>query len=141
MKLERVEIENYRAIEKLDLPLDPDLTVFHGDNAHGKTSVLSAIATGLGSIPMLLPDVSGTGFRKTDRRGSRPMRVGLAAVGGVEWDRQVGRLRRRAAQRDLKKVMDAIVHADQERDTPHDLPIVAFYDTDRAVLMRSAEEV
>ncbi len=88
MKLERVEIENYRAIEKLDLPLDPSLTILHGNNAHGKTSVLSAIAIGLGSIPMLLPEVSGIGFRKTDRRGSRPMRVGLATVGGVEWDRR-----------------------------------------------------
>ena len=64
MKLEHVEIENYRAIEKLDLPLNPGLTVLHGDNAHGKTSVLSAIATGLGSIPMLLPNVTSIGFRK-----------------------------------------------------------------------------
>ena len=46
MKLERVQIDNYRAIRQLDLPLDPGLTVLHGNNAHGKTSVLSAIATG-----------------------------------------------------------------------------------------------
>ena len=65
MKLKSVEIENYRAIEKLRLPLDPALTVFHGDNAHGKTSILSAIAVGLGSIPTLLPDVSGIGFLET----------------------------------------------------------------------------
>ena len=47
MKLERVEIRNYRAIERLDLALDPDLTVFHGNNGHGKTSVLSGIVVGL----------------------------------------------------------------------------------------------
>ncbi|WP_152535198.1 AAA family ATPase, partial [Candidatus Synechococcus spongiarum] len=41
-KLDRVEIENYRAIGKLHLPLDRDLTVLHGENGHGKTSVLSA---------------------------------------------------------------------------------------------------
>ena len=58
MKLARVEIENYRAIRKLNLPLHPGLTVFYGDNGHGKTSVLSAIATGLGGIPMFLPGVS-----------------------------------------------------------------------------------
>ena len=44
MKLESVEIENYRAIEKLRLPLDPSLTVLHGGNTCGKTSVLRAIA-------------------------------------------------------------------------------------------------
>ena len=47
MKLERVEIENYRAIERLELALDPDLTVFHGDNGHGKTSVLSGCTSDL----------------------------------------------------------------------------------------------
>ena len=134
MKLERVEIENYRAIEKLDLPLNPGLTVLHGDNAHGKTSVLSAIATGLGSIPMLLPDVSGVGFRKTDGRGSRQSRVGLSAVDGVAWDRRVhGGLRKRSVHRELKDAMDAIVNADREETGPLDLPIVVFYDTDRAV--------
>ena len=95
MKLERVEIENYWAIEKLDLPsdpalsLDPDLTVLHGANGHGKTSVLGAIAAGLGSIPMLLPEVSGVGFLKTDRRGRRPLRVMLRTRDGVMWERRV----------------------------------------------------
>ena len=49
MKLKFVEIENYRAIDELQLPIHPSLTVLHGDNAHGKTSVLSAIAVGLGN--------------------------------------------------------------------------------------------
>ena len=35
MKLASVEIENFRAIEKLALALDPRLTVLHGPNAHG----------------------------------------------------------------------------------------------------------
>ena len=39
MKLERVEIEDHRAIEKLEPRLDPGLTVFHGANGEGKTSV------------------------------------------------------------------------------------------------------
>lgn len=55
MKLKSVGIENYRAIEKLELPLDPSLTVLHGDNGYGKTSVLSAIAVGLGHEDMLGP--------------------------------------------------------------------------------------
>ena len=78
MKLKSVEIENYRAIEKIDLQFDPQLTVLHGNNAHGKTSVLSAIALGLGAVPTLLPDVSGIGFLKKDRRGGRRTRKGLA---------------------------------------------------------------
>ena len=139
MKLERVEIENYRAIEKLDLPLDPDLAVFHGANGHGKTSVLSAIAAGLGSIPMLLPEISGVGFLKTDRRGSRPLRVMLRTRDGIEWERRVLGQQRTASRRTstsrrmLKEKMEEIVAADWEEAEPLDLPIVAFYDTDRAV--------
>ena len=140
MKLERVEIENCRAIEKLDLPLDPALTVFHGANGHGKTSVLGAIAAGLGSIPALLPEVSSVGFLKTDRRGSRTLRVMLRTRDGIEWERRLfgpqktSGPRSSTGQRSLKEAMEAIVEADwEEEEEPLDLPIVAFYDTDRAV--------
>ena len=47
MKLASVEIENYRAIDSLDLPLDPQMTVLFGPNGCGKTSVLTAIAMAL----------------------------------------------------------------------------------------------
>ena len=44
MKLKAVQIENYRAIKSLTLDLDPQLTVLHGANGCGKTSILTAIA-------------------------------------------------------------------------------------------------
>ena len=36
MKLDVVEIDNFRAIEHLRLSLDPALTVLHGGNACGE---------------------------------------------------------------------------------------------------------
>ena len=141
MKLKSVEIENYRAIEHLRLPLDPSLTVLHGDNTCGKTSVLSAIAVGLGVVPTLLPDVSGTGFLKKDRRRLAPfVRVALTATDGIAWTRRMlhqsrpvesTRKYRRLVL--LQEKLDSIVRADRE-GRPLDLPIVAFYNTDRAVL-------
>ena len=136
VKLELVEIENYRAVEELQLPLHPTLTVLHGDNAHGKTSVLSAIAVGLGRIPAMLPGVAGVDFRRTDRRRSGPMRVVVTTTEGVAWERlrTFGHIaRRRIPRRSLKEMIGAITHADMEKSDPIDLPIVAFYDTDRAV--------
>ena len=133
MKLEYVGIENFRAIERLDLEPDPAVTVFHGDNAHGKTSILDAIAVGLGRIPMLLPDVSGIGFRKTDRRGSLPLRVMLTGSGGIKWDRRMGRLGSMIVQQGLKEEIDRIVNADRAGAEPLDLPIVANYVANRAV--------
>ena len=143
MKLKSVEIENYRAIDEMRLLFHPSLTVFHGDNAHGKTSVLSAIAVGLGLIPSLLPEVSGIGFRKTDhRRRRKVMRVALEATDGTAWDRRrkgIGTGKQRVQGfmriRQLRKKINEIIEAD-ENDRPVDLPIVAFYDTDRAVFDR-----
>ena len=140
MKLESVEIENYRAVAKLKLPLDRSLTVLHGDNAHGKTSVLSAIAVGLGAIPRLLPDVSGIGFLKTDRLcNTRRVRITLKTTDGLTWDRQgkgSGESRQSRQTTDrirrLRERMDALIRADSEGSRV-DLPIVAFYDTERAV--------
>ena len=133
MKLKRVKIENYRAIKRLELQLDPSLTVFHGDNAHGKSSILSAIAVGLGSIPQLLPNVSSIGFLKTDRRQLKSLQVELTTANGFAWRRTMGPRGRHAALRELKEAMEAIVDADREEAPPLDLPVVAFYDTDRAV--------
>ena len=142
MKLESVEIENYRAIEHLRLPLDPALTVLHGGNTCGKTSVLGAIAVGLGVIPDLLPGVSGIDFLETDlRAGQAFVQVDLTVARGLSWNRE------RFVDEDLEasetttRGLDAlkgklaeIVEANREANPPLELPIVAFYDTDRAVL-------
>ena len=134
MKLQQVTIQNYRAIKHLQLPLDPSMTVFHGDNAHGKTSVLSAIAVGLGSIPRLLPGVSGIDFLKTDQRERSPMHITLVTRDGVSWRRRRNfGSRASAVLRDLREAMLKITTADQEEEEPIDLPIIAFYNTDRAV--------
>lgn len=138
MKLRSVEIENYRAIKHLKLSLDERLTVFHGDNAHGKTSVLNAIAVGLGYIPTLLPMVSGIDFRGTDRRRSaKSVRVLLETMDGVVWERQEGRPQSHQAGepasigvRSLREKIADIVKADEEGGEI-DLPIFAFYGADR----------
>ena len=145
MKLKSVEIYNFRAIQKLRLRLDPQLTVLHGDNAHGKTSVLGAIALGLGAVPTLLPDVSGIGFSKKDRREGKGARVSLTTTDEVSWERTSGRTRKtgwfsrsedaedapRHPLRDLKQWLES--HALRAWGTPVDLPILVFYDTERAV--------
>ena len=50
MKVGAVTIENYRGINSLTLPLHPQLTVLHGANGSGKTSILTAIALALSPV-------------------------------------------------------------------------------------------
>lgn len=134
MKLKQVTIDNFRAIEHLELPLESGLTVLFGNNGQGKTSVLSAIAVGLGSIARFLPSVSSIGFLKTDQRWGLPIRVQLTTTDGVIWERWSGAKGRNVGGlRHLKEAISRIVDADQNGNPPIDLPIVAFYQTDRAV--------
>ena len=134
MKLASVEIENFRAIEKLTLALDPRLTVLHGPNAHGKTSVLGAIAAGLGAVPYLLSGVFERGFLDTDLRvGALDLRVALTTVDGVSWSGTVTKGQpARGYTSALKDKADEIF-SDCNAGRPVELPIVAFYDTDRVI--------
>ena len=76
MKIQSAEIRNYRALKELTLPLDPQLTVLHGPNGSGKTSVLNAIARALGGpyqpfgmdLPEMLAEVTTEPASETDIR-------------------------------------------------------------------------
>lgn len=146
MKLALIRIQNFRAIEHLELRPHPQLTVLHGDNAHGKTSVLNATAIGLGAIPTALPGVAGLGFQKTDKRdGSDYTRVLLKTVDEIAWEQRIGRpldgqqepnqdhlVDSRRPRRQLKNWLNQTATAAWGKAT--ELPLVAYYDTDRAVM-------
>ena len=134
MKLKSVEIDNFRAIEDLDLSFDPSLTVLHGDNTCGKTSVLSAISVGLSSILEFFLNFSKVGFLETDVRASAPfVQVNLISSDGVGWSRK------RLAGTDQETMTDGGEAlqlmtsriADFKAPDAVQLPIVALYDTDR----------
>ena len=160
MKLRHITIENFRAVKKLDLPLDSQLTVLVGNNAAGKTSILDAIAVGLGAILTHLPNVSGIKFRQSDIRQEfatelkdeqDPIqapytRVTLESAEDVIWDitkkRDKTERTRQAIPADKKlsqlhQFLENIINDVQDKK-PTDLPVIAYYGTDRAVLSSSA---
>ena len=139
MKLKSVEIENYRAIEKLKLPLNPSLTVLHGDNGYGKTSVLSAIAVGLGAESMLGPFLDTfIDFCKEDwREDAGNPRVSLTTIDGKTGDRQETRSVVEQEKREQRSLIDrenlekSLV--ENSRAEKKDMPIGVLYGTDRTV--------
>ena len=133
MRLKRVVIENYRAISRLELHLHPQVNVLIGGNGDGKTSVLNAIAVGLGAIPKFLPEVSSVDFLKTDRRRGRPVRVELESRDGARWERTLGGPKKRGRLDALRMRVEEVVAADGAGARTENLPIIAFYDTDRAL--------
>lgn len=172
MRLSSVEIENFRAVERLELPLHERLNVMVGENSAGKTSVIEAIAVGLGAILAYFPECTGRSFKKNDLRtvfstflpdesifswdGQRPVqwramaapwngpnyaRVALRAESGPTWDRIQRRDKTKRTGKatprgigltGLQRYLDPIVESVQDGGD-QDLPIVAYYGTDRAV--------
>ena len=135
MKLKSVTIENYRAIENLELSLDQSLTVLHGDNGHGKTSVLSAIAVGLGAVEILGPYLhkSNIDFSEEDRReGAEYPQVVVKSTDGLIGKRHGDEHLDNYRMADLEHSYAKL--AKHFRSTPEDdMPIVAFYGTERRV--------
>ena len=137
MKLKSVEIENYRAIEKLELPLDPSLTVLHGDNGYGKTSVLSAIAVGLKAILGSFLETSTIDFCEEDRRrGAGYPRVVVKDTDGNIEERRGDEVADERKEANRIAEMDAIrPELDKALATKEkEMPIVAFYGTERTLL-------
>ena len=134
MKLKSVTIENYRAIENLVLPLDPTLTVLHGANGHGKTSVLSAIAVGLReSLGSFLDEFSLDLSEEDWREGAGPPRVCVTDIDGNTWERRGEKAIDKRAEEHRIAQNDAIQPGLEESlaTKEEDMPIVAFYGTDR----------
>ena len=59
MRLDSIELRDFRGISHLYLPIDQKLTVIVGDNGVGKTSILSALSLSLSGLRSLWPDESG----------------------------------------------------------------------------------
>ena len=148
MKLRSVHAENFRAIRSLTVPLDPALTVLVGNNGHGKTSLLAAIAVGLGVIPTILAGRGGISFRKSDGRyGTSRTWVEIDAwdvahgANSIQWLRlftERGGIFLRLPP-DLPSgsfnVRDYSIALNSKIETAPatTIPVFAFYDTDRAV--------
>jgi predicted ATP-binding protein involved in virulence len=78
MKLAQIEINNFRCFELLKVPLRPDVNVFVGTNAAGKTAILDAIAIGLYDV---VNANGGGGKRQRDaqRATLRPTDIHIVA--------------------------------------------------------------
>lgn len=68
MKITRLTLHNYRCYDKLQMNLDPDITVLVGRNGQGKTAILDAIAVALGPYLGGFDEGTGQHFSNHDAR-------------------------------------------------------------------------
>lgn len=149
MKLDNVQLENFRSWERSQLSLGSRLTLFIGENGSGKTAVLDAIAIGLGEVLTRLPEVSGITFRRhgeiqqVENQLKPYTRITLTTTDDVVWDRVKRRDKSKHTAQAIEKgvgVMAIREHIDAKvlepwaKGEPFSLPVFAYYGVSRAIL-------
>ena len=147
MKLDYLELTNFRCFNQFRIDFEPGLTVLIASNGFGKTAVLDAIAVNLGKFVSRFPDVSGIGPKDTDLRedvnGRKPpyMRILVALKNGIKWDqikkrdktiKKLEDISPRRRQKELYEFVDQFISAENE-GKKYQLPIIAYYGTGRGV--------
>lgn len=147
MKIKKLQLSNFRRFADFTIEFDEKLTVLVARNGAGKSSVLDAVATAIGSFLTRLPKVSGINPKETDFRvlpdGSKPayMRIACESFEGIEWDRTekrdqskktAGLIPAAKGQKNLHEYVDTFIDAFNEARN-FELPIFIYYGTGRAV--------
>lgn len=147
MKIKTLHLQHFRRFTDFRLQLHEQLTVLVARNGAGKTSVLDAIATLLGSFLTRLPKVNGINPKASDFQvfadGSKPpfMRLTAESFNGVSWDKTEKRDKsnKTAAQipaalgiKQLNDYVDAFIDAENSGKA-YELPVFIYYGTGRGV--------
>jgi predicted ATP-dependent endonuclease of OLD family len=71
MRIDQMTLKNYRRFEELRCEFHPELNVIIGVNGEGKTTILDALAVGLGSLFLGLDEIPTRTIRAADATASR----------------------------------------------------------------------
>jgi predicted ATP-binding protein involved in virulence len=152
MRIDWLEIQNFKKFADQEIGLHPHFTLLVGDNGAGKTSILDALAVALGLWHKVAP---GGGWRNILREEVRmePVNMGdrtlfklalpsaitahgkIGEVDGFEWTRMVRKGGSRTTNAKARGAEDAIaklVSAAEAQKAP--LPVLAYYGAGRAWL-------
>ena len=157
MRIDRLELENFKKYAHQVFELHPQFTLFVGENGSGKTTVLDALAVAAGIWLVEPPDSTLNGSRRNialteirlepepvgDRiqfRERRPVKVIAGGVIGelplFKWTRQIRPTGQRTVNGDAKLALEAVKDM-YKRDHARErvlFPLVAYYGAGRAWL-------
>ena len=158
MRIDRLELRNFKKFAAFDLDLHRQFTLLIGENGAGKTSVLDALAVALGVWLVEPPDSTLINSRRgiyaseirleSSQRGDRELfreaigDVSVKATGQIVsrdnlvWERRIRQGKRKATNLGAKEAL-AVIEAAYERATREDrvlLPVIAYYGAGRAWL-------
>lgn len=150
MKIDNIQIKNYRKFEKMVIDFNPRMNVIIGNNGVGKTSILDALSIGIGSIFLGIETNPSPGIKKEDVRfvsrkiGSTIDRqpqfpVVISCAGEIvnkeiSWIRQLNTKSGRTNYGDaanIKNIASDLQNSVRNGDENVILPIISYYGTGR----------
>lgn len=142
LRIDSLQLINFRCFKEAALSLHPSLTVIVADNGMGKTALLDAIATAMAEyVDFLLDARHSTGILPSDVRSSdndeSPATLTLAAECAgdqVEWSlsRKSATSRRRRGTKQLAGAIHAAEMLRQDADAREcSLPLFTYYQSTR----------
>jgi predicted ATP-binding protein involved in virulence len=148
MKISKITIDNFRSKDHLQVLLGNQLTLLIGENGSGKTSILDALALGLGAFTSHLPKVSGVNPKQSDIRQNNNelasyMRIRMESSNEIIWDRTSRRDKSTKTAStippsfglvNLKRYIDQQIIDPFNDNTPFTLPVFSYYGVSRALL-------
>lgn len=158
--IKSLKMGNYRCFESTEVNFDKEYTVLVGVNGAGKSTILDAISTSLGSFIAGFDGIKSNGIshddahRKTYQLGSRieaeeQYPVVLDAVCSVEehdveWRRSLHRKSGRTRITDARRIMQygsKLQNKVRKGDMDIILPIIAYYGTGRLYMQKRARHI
>ena len=161
LRIDKLEVQNYRKFESFVINFDQQLTVLVGDNGSGKSTLIDAACVALGSIFQKIENASSYPIDKSDvrrivvKQGQQSVPLsqyaacisakGVADKEVIEWSRSLNSAKGRTTRVDASNII-AIGERLQKQSAQGDadivLPILVRYGTSRLWQQgREAEDV
>ncbi|OQX01835.1 MAG: hypothetical protein BWK73_44745 [Thiothrix lacustris] len=143
MKLKQLTLENFRGFKKLELALDPQLTVLVGANGAGKSSVLDVLAILLSRVAARVRGGAGRrdGRDQDIHNGASYTRISVEACCPEIFSWQLFRVKKGHVRPEIPKEVEGLSHyvkaiQQQITDTQENcsIPLFAYYPVNRVVL-------
>jgi predicted ATP-binding protein involved in virulence len=156
MRIDRIEIQNFKRFEQQTLELHPRFTLLVGDNGAGKTTLLDALAVAAGVWLVKVPDSTlassgrnilpneirlvskkeGDRVQFNERKPVSVVAKGEIAGRNVKWCRQIRKDGARTTNADAKEALAVIADVFSRVEAGGNVlcPVVAYYGAGRSWL-------
>lgn len=149
MKIKKINIENFHGFEKASFDLDDNFTLFIGENATGKTSILDALAVAIGGFILGIDGIDSRNILDSEVRRmqieqgkvihlEKQYPVSIQAIGtcdGIEisWERSLNKEKGRTTRTKANKIIEVAKNKNDMVAKGEDciLPMFAYHGTGR----------